>query len=78
MVILRILCRQSTRINSMIHILRKKNKVNLLKYIMSDYHANYEKPAYYTDTNKCMLYSGYIIPIFKYFSALYKNILFMW
>ncbi|CEG69060.1 hypothetical protein RMATCC62417_05204 [Rhizopus microsporus] len=56
----------------------EKQVVNLLKYIMSDYHANYEKPAYYTDTNKCTLYSEYIIPIFKYFNALYKNILFMW
>lgn len=45
---------------------------------MSDYHANCEKPAYYTDTNAFTPYYEYIIPLFKYFSAVYKNTSFMW
>lgn len=57
---------------------KEKQVVNLLKYIMSDYHANCEKPAYYTDTIERTPYCECIIRIFKYFSAVYKNISFMW
>lgn len=52
--------------------------INLLKYILIDYHANCEKPAYYTDANERTPYCEHIIPIFKYFSAVYKNLSFMW
>lgn len=34
--------------------------------------------TYYTDTNEHTPYSEHIILIFKYFSAVYKNISFMW
>lgn len=56
----------------------EKQVENFLKYIMSDYHANCEKPAYYTNINEPTPYCEHIIPIFKYFSNIYKNISFMW
>ncbi|KAI9252122.1 hypothetical protein BY458DRAFT_443912, partial [Sporodiniella umbellata] len=55
-----------------------KKAIKLLKYIINDYHANCEKPSYYTNANERTPYCEYIIPVFKYFSAVYKNLSFMW
>ncbi|CAO3702389.1 unnamed protein product [Rhizopus stolonifer] len=55
-----------------------KKAIKLLKYIINDYHANCEKPVYYADANERTPYCEYIVPIFKYFSAVYKNLSFMW
>ncbi|KAI8373757.1 hypothetical protein BD560DRAFT_423122 [Blakeslea trispora] len=52
--------------------------IKLLKYILIDYHANCEKPNYYTRTNERTPYCEHVIPIFKYFSAVFKNLTFMW
>ncbi|KAG0930809.1 hypothetical protein G6F57_011483 [Rhizopus arrhizus] len=52
--------------------------ITLLKYILIDYHANCEKPTYYTRTNERTPYCEHVIPIFKYFSAVYKSMTFMW
>lgn len=52
--------------------------IDLLKYILIDYHANCEKPIYYTNANERTPYCEYVIPIFKYFSAVYKSLSFMW
>lgn len=60
------------------HSKNEVQAINLLKYILIDYHANCEKPAYYTGANERTPYCEYIIPIFKYFSAVYKNLSFMW
>lgn len=56
----------------------EKSAIKLLKYIINDYHANCEKPIYYTDANEHTPYCEYIVPVFKYFSAVYKNLSFMW
>lgn len=60
------------------HSERDKKAIRLLKYILNDYHANCEKPVYYTDANERTPYCEYIVPVFKYFSAVYKNLSFMW
>ncbi|KAI7881241.1 uncharacterized protein EV154DRAFT_428704, partial [Mucor mucedo] len=60
------------------HSKNEVQAINLLKYILIDYHANCEKPAYYTGTNERTPYCEHIIPVFKYFSAVYKNLSFMW
>ncbi|KAI8067340.1 hypothetical protein BDF21DRAFT_112973 [Thamnidium elegans] len=60
------------------HSENDKKAIKLFKYIINDYHANCEKPVYYTDANERTPYCEYIIPIFKYFSAVYKNLSFMW
>lgn len=52
--------------------------IKLLKYILIDYNANCEKPPYYTQANERTPYCEYVIPIFKYFSAVYKSLTFMW
>ena len=40
-----------------------KKAIKLLKYIVNDYHANCERPSYYTKTNERTLYCEYIVPI---------------
>ncbi|KAI8880312.1 hypothetical protein K501DRAFT_275724 [Backusella circina FSU 941] len=55
-----------------------KKAINLIKYIMSDCHVNCEKSSYYTDSNDRTPYCKHSIPIFKCFSAVYKNVSFMW
>jgi hypothetical protein len=60
------------------HTVDKIRGIRLLKYIINDYHANCEKPDYYTGSNEHTPYCEYVIPIFKYFSAVYKNLSFMW
>ncbi|KAI8887114.1 hypothetical protein K501DRAFT_176185, partial [Backusella circina FSU 941] len=52
--------------------------VRLIKYIMNDYHANCEKPGFYTNLNERTPYCEYVIPVFKYFSAVFKSLSFMW
>lgn len=49
-----------------------------LKYIMVDYHANCERPNYYTESNERTPYYAQAIPVFKYFSVVFKNISFVW
>lgn len=52
--------------------------IKLRKYIFIDYIANCEKPAYYPQANERTPYCEYVFPIFKYFSAVYKSLTFMW
>ncbi|CAO3700086.1 unnamed protein product [Rhizopus stolonifer] len=56
----------------------ERQYMQLLKYIMVDYHTNCEKPNYYTESNERTPYCEHVIPIFKYFSAVFKNISFVW
>lgn len=56
----------------------ERQYMQLLRYILVDYHANCEKPNYYTESNERTPYCEHVIPIFKYFSAVFKNISFMW
>ncbi|KAI8078733.1 uncharacterized protein BX664DRAFT_37952 [Halteromyces radiatus] len=50
----------------------------LLRYILSDYHANCSKPSYIVLPNERTPFAEYVIPIFKYFSASTKLLSFIW
>lgn len=62
----------------LLHSESDKKAIKLLKYVLNDYRANCEKPSYYMDANKPTPYGEYIVPIFKYLSAVYKNLSFVW
>ncbi|KAI7859314.1 hypothetical protein BDC45DRAFT_432927, partial [Circinella umbellata] len=48
----------------------EKQNIRLLRYILSNYHANCTKPSYILLLNEPILFAEYnVIPIFKYFSA---------
>ncbi|CAO3623741.1 unnamed protein product [Mucor hiemalis] len=55
-----------------------KEAIKLFRYIINDYHANCEKPSYYTNANERTPYREYIVPIFEYLTAVYKSLSIMW
>ncbi|KAI9266560.1 hypothetical protein BDA99DRAFT_436512, partial [Phascolomyces articulosus] len=56
----------------------ERQDIRLLRYILSDYHANCSKPSYIVIPNERTPFAEYIIPIFKYFSASTKLLSFIW
>lgn len=56
----------------------ERQDIRLLRYILSDYHANCSKPSYILIPNERTPFAEYIIPIFKYFSASTKLLSFIW
>ncbi|RCH80860.1 hypothetical protein CU098_003735, partial [Rhizopus stolonifer] len=55
----------------------ERQDIRLLRYILSDYHANCSKPSYIVIPNERTPFAEYIIPIFKYFSASTKLLSFI-
>lgn len=60
------------------YTIHERQSVNLLKYILTDYHANCKKPTYSTSPNERTPFCENVLPIFKYFSAVYGLLSFMW
>jgi hypothetical protein len=56
----------------------ERQDIRLLRYILSDYHANCSKPSYIVLPNERTPFAEYAIPIFKYFSASTKLLSFIW
>ena len=56
----------------------ERQDIRLLRYILSDYHANCSKPSYTVLPNERTPFAEYVIPIFKYFSASTKLLSFIW
>ncbi|KAG2216367.1 hypothetical protein INT45_009917 [Circinella minor] len=56
----------------------EKQNIRLLRYILSDYHANCTKPSYILLPNERTPFAEYVIPIFKYFSASTQLLSFIW
>ncbi|KAG0735965.1 hypothetical protein G6F57_010156 [Rhizopus arrhizus] len=56
----------------------ERQDIRLLRYILSDYHANCSKPSYIVLSNERTPFAEYVIPIFKYFSASTKLLSFIW
>ncbi|CEP07595.1 hypothetical protein [Parasitella parasitica] len=55
-----------------------RQDIRLLRYVLSDYHANCSKPSYIVIPNEHTPFAEYIIPILKYFSASTKSLSFIW
>lgn len=56
----------------------ERQDIRLLRYILSDYHANCSKPSYIVIPDERTHFAEYTIPIFKYVSASTKLFSFIW
>ncbi|KAI9243764.1 hypothetical protein BY458DRAFT_448117, partial [Sporodiniella umbellata] len=56
----------------------ERQNIRLIRYILSDYHANCSKPSYVITPNERTPFVEYIVPIFKYFSATTQLLSFIW
>lgn len=56
----------------------EKQNILFLRYLLTDYHANCNKPSYIVLPNERTPFAEYVIPIFKYFSASTNLLSFIW
>lgn len=56
----------------------EKKDIVFAKLVLTDYYANCVKPKVFVNINERTPFVEYVVPIFKYFSALYRSIAFQW
>jgi uncharacterized protein YxeA len=57
---------------------KEQQAAKFLKYMLTDYHANCNKPPYAITANERTPFNEYVIPTFKYFSSATGLLSFIW